>query len=113
MSVFIITDRCFCGVNQRVEQSCEGRVQEVSGQLKQQQGLVEEGLGALKEQTSLDQNTLEHHQTELKAHLEDGLARVHSFLSEELLQDVPTGEPDTDVMLIWLFSFLHILCPSH
>lgn len=96
---------------QRVEQSCEESVQEVSGQLKQQ-GMVE-GLGAMKEQTSLDQNTLEHHQTELKAHLEDGLARVHSFLSEELLQDVPTGEPDTDVMLIWLFSFLHILCPSH
>uniref|UniRef100_A0A673ZT42 Kinesin family member 11 n=1 Tax=Salmo trutta TaxID=8032 RepID=A0A673ZT42_SALTR len=73
----------------RVEQSCEERVQEVSGQLKQQ-GMVE-GLGAMKAQTSLDQNTLEHHQTELKAHLEDGLARVHSFLSEELLQDVPTG----------------------
>uniref|UniRef100_A0A673ZSI4 Kinesin-like protein n=1 Tax=Salmo trutta TaxID=8032 RepID=A0A673ZSI4_SALTR len=72
-----------------VEQSCEERVQEVSGQLKQQ-GMVE-GLGAMKAQTSLDQNTLEHHQTELKAHLEDGLARVHSFLSEELLQDVPTG----------------------
>uniref|UniRef100_A0A673ZRB3 Kinesin-like protein n=1 Tax=Salmo trutta TaxID=8032 RepID=A0A673ZRB3_SALTR len=73
----------------QVEQSCEERVQEVSGQLKQQ-GMVE-GLGAMKAQTSLDQNTLEHHQTELKAHLEDGLARVHSFLSEELLQDVPTG----------------------
>uniref|UniRef100_A0A8C8H9D3 Kinesin-like protein n=1 Tax=Oncorhynchus tshawytscha TaxID=74940 RepID=A0A8C8H9D3_ONCTS len=92
----------------RVEQSCEERVQEVSGQLKQQQEMVKEGLGSMKEQTSLDQNTLEHHQTELKAHLEDGLARVHSFLSDELLQDVPTGEPDMDVMLIWLFSFLHI-----
>uniref|UniRef100_A0A4W5PUA3 Kinesin-like protein n=1 Tax=Hucho hucho TaxID=62062 RepID=A0A4W5PUA3_9TELE len=66
-------------------------VGEVRGQLKQQQGTVEEGLGAMKEQTSLDQNTLEHHQTELKAHLEDGLARVHSFLSEELLQDISTG----------------------
>uniref|UniRef100_A0A4W5PPC1 Kinesin family member 11 n=1 Tax=Hucho hucho TaxID=62062 RepID=A0A4W5PPC1_9TELE len=75
----------------RVEQSCDERVQEVRGQLKQQQGTVEEGLGAMKEQTSLDQNTLEHHQTELKAHLEDGLARVHSFLSEELLQDISTG----------------------
>uniref|UniRef100_A0A8C8H9D7 Kinesin-like protein n=1 Tax=Oncorhynchus tshawytscha TaxID=74940 RepID=A0A8C8H9D7_ONCTS len=75
----------------RVEQSCEERVQEVSGQLKQQQEMVKEGLGSMKEQTSLDQNTLEHHQTELKAHLEDGLARVHSFLSDELLQDVPTG----------------------
>uniref|UniRef100_A0A8C7TYJ1 Kinesin-like protein n=1 Tax=Oncorhynchus mykiss TaxID=8022 RepID=A0A8C7TYJ1_ONCMY len=75
----------------QVEQSCEERVQEVSGQLKQQQEMVKEGLGSMKEQTSLDQNTLEHHQTELKAHLEDGLARVHSFLSDELLQDVPTG----------------------
>uniref|UniRef100_A0A4W5PKX5 Kinesin-like protein n=1 Tax=Hucho hucho TaxID=62062 RepID=A0A4W5PKX5_9TELE len=79
------------------------RVQEVRGQLKQQQGTVEEGLGAMKEQTSLDQNTLEHHQTELKAHLEDGLARVHSFLSEELLQDISTGEPDTDVIFIFFF----------
>ncbi|XP_041739037.1 kinesin-like protein KIF11 [Coregonus clupeaformis] len=76
---------------QRVEQSCEERVQEVSGQLKQQQGMVEEGLGALKEQTSLDQNTLEHHHIELTAHMEDGLGLVHSFLSEELKQDVPTG----------------------
>jgi hypothetical protein len=99
-------------VIQRVEQSCEERVQEVSGQLKQQQEMVKEGLGSMKEQTSLDQNTLEHHQTELKAQLEDGLARVHSFLSDELLQDVPTGEPDMDVMLIWLFYFLHI-CLIH
>uniref|UniRef100_A0A4W5P401 Kinesin-like protein n=1 Tax=Hucho hucho TaxID=62062 RepID=A0A4W5P401_9TELE len=76
---------------QRVDQSCEERVQEVSGQLKQQQGLVEEGLGALKEQTSLDQNTLEHHHIELKAHMEDGVVSVHSFLSEQLKQDVPTG----------------------
>uniref|UniRef100_A0A8K9X1M5 Kinesin-like protein n=1 Tax=Oncorhynchus mykiss TaxID=8022 RepID=A0A8K9X1M5_ONCMY len=75
----------------RVEQSCEERVQEVSGQLQQQQGLVEEGLGALKEQTSLDQNTLEHHHIELKAHVEGGVVSVHSFLSEQLKQDVPTG----------------------
>uniref|UniRef100_A0A8C7MK28 Kinesin family member 11 n=1 Tax=Oncorhynchus kisutch TaxID=8019 RepID=A0A8C7MK28_ONCKI len=76
---------------QRVEQSCEERVQEVSGQLKWQQGLVEEGLGALKEQTSLDQNTLEHHHIELKAHMEGGVVSVHSFLSEQLKRDVPTG----------------------
>uniref|UniRef100_A0A674EX17 Kinesin-like protein n=1 Tax=Salmo trutta TaxID=8032 RepID=A0A674EX17_SALTR len=75
----------------RVEQSCEERVQEVSGQLKQQQGLVEEGLGDLKEQTSLDQNTLENHHIELKAHMDDGVVSVHSFLSEQLKQDVPTG----------------------
>ena len=80
----------------------------MSGQLQQQQGLVEEGLGALKEQTSLDQNTLEHPHIELKAHVEGGVVSVHSFLSEQLKQDVPTGEPDTDVMpskmLNWLFS---------
>uniref|UniRef100_A0A8C7MJS6 Kinesin-like protein n=1 Tax=Oncorhynchus kisutch TaxID=8019 RepID=A0A8C7MJS6_ONCKI len=75
----------------QVEQSCEERVQEVSGQLKWQQGLVEEGLGALKEQTSLDQNTLEHHHIELKAHMEGGVVSVHSFLSEQLKRDVPTG----------------------
>uniref|UniRef100_A0A8C8H3K6 Kinesin-like protein n=1 Tax=Oncorhynchus tshawytscha TaxID=74940 RepID=A0A8C8H3K6_ONCTS len=75
----------------RVEQSCEERVQEVSGQLKRQQGLVEEGLGALKEQTSLYQNTLEHHHIELKAHMEGGVVSVHSFLSKQLKQDVPTG----------------------
>uniref|UniRef100_A0A8C8H0J7 Kinesin-like protein n=1 Tax=Oncorhynchus tshawytscha TaxID=74940 RepID=A0A8C8H0J7_ONCTS len=67
------------------------RVQEVSGQLKRQQGLVEEGLGALKEQTSLYQNTLEHHHIELKAHMEGGVVSVHSFLSKQLKQDVPTG----------------------
>uniref|UniRef100_A0A8C8H468 Kinesin-like protein n=1 Tax=Oncorhynchus tshawytscha TaxID=74940 RepID=A0A8C8H468_ONCTS len=75
----------------QVEQSCEERVQEVSGQLKRQQGLVEEGLGALKEQTSLYQNTLEHHHIELKAHMEGGVVSVHSFLSKQLKQDVPTG----------------------
>uniref|UniRef100_A0A4W5P3X9 Kinesin-like protein n=1 Tax=Hucho hucho TaxID=62062 RepID=A0A4W5P3X9_9TELE len=53
--------------------------------------LKQEGLGALKEQTSLDQNTLEHHHIELKAHMEDGVVSVHSFLSEQLKQDVPTG----------------------
>uniref|UniRef100_A0A6Q2Z6A4 Kinesin-like protein n=1 Tax=Esox lucius TaxID=8010 RepID=A0A6Q2Z6A4_ESOLU len=67
------------------------RVQEVSGQLKQQQRKVEEDLMSMKEKTSLDQNTLEHQQTELKAHVDDGLVRVHRFLSEELKQDVPTG----------------------
>uniref|UniRef100_A0A674EYV8 Kinesin-like protein n=1 Tax=Salmo trutta TaxID=8032 RepID=A0A674EYV8_SALTR len=76
---------------QTLLQSCEERVQEVSGQLKQQQGLVEEGLGDLKEQTSLDQNTLENHHIELKAHMDDGVVSVHSFLSEQLKQDVPTG----------------------
>nr|XP_046188449.1 kinesin-like protein KIF11 isoform X2 [Oncorhynchus gorbuscha] len=76
---------------QRVEQSCEERVQEVSGQLTQQQGLLEEGLSALKEQTSLDQNTLEHHYIELKAHMEGGVVSVHNFLSEQLKEDVPTG----------------------
>ncbi|KAJ8013907.1 hypothetical protein DPEC_G00034700 [Dallia pectoralis] len=74
-----------------VEQSCEERVQELSGQLKQQQRMVEEGLITMKEQTSLDQNTLEHNQAELKAHMEDGLDCVHRFLGEELKQDVPTG----------------------
>uniref|UniRef100_A0A6Q2XKK0 Kinesin motor domain-containing protein n=1 Tax=Esox lucius TaxID=8010 RepID=A0A6Q2XKK0_ESOLU len=74
-----------------VEQCCEERVQEVSGQLKQQQRKVEEDLMSMKEKTSLDQNTLEHQQTELKAHVDDGLVRVHRFLSEELKQDVPTG----------------------
>uniref|UniRef100_A0A6Q2YA70 Kinesin-like protein n=1 Tax=Esox lucius TaxID=8010 RepID=A0A6Q2YA70_ESOLU len=76
---------------QTVEQCCEERVQEVSGQLKQQQRKVEEDLMSMKEKTSLDQNTLEHQQTELKAHVDDGLVRVHRFLSEELKQDVPTG----------------------
>lgn len=99
-----------CGVIQRVEQSCEESVQEVSGQLKQQ-GMVE-GLGAMKEQTSLDQNTLENHHIELKAHMDDGVVSVHSFLSEQLKQDVPTGEPDRDVMpskmLNWLIFLLHV-----
>ncbi|KAL0964513.1 hypothetical protein UPYG_G00324880 [Umbra pygmaea] len=74
-----------------VEQSCEDRLQDVSGQLMQQQEKVEEGLVTVKEQMSVDQTVLEQHRTELKNHMEDGLARVHRFISEELEQDVPTG----------------------
>ncbi|XP_067092536.1 kinesin-like protein KIF11 [Osmerus mordax] len=74
-----------------VETGCEAHLQEVQGQLQQQQAEMVQGLVAMKQRTSTDHSALEDHQRELQAHMDGALARVHTFLAEELRQDVPTG----------------------
>ncbi|XP_066549118.1 kinesin-like protein KIF11 [Amia ocellicauda] len=76
---------------QIVQESCDSRTQEVSGQLKQQQDAAQRALTALAEQTRRDQDTLLQHKTVLLDHTQEGLGNVFKFLQEELRQDVPTG----------------------
>ena len=91
---------------QSVETGCEAHLQEVQGQLQQQQAEVAQGLVAMKQQTSTDHSALEDHQRELQAHMDGALARVHTFLAEELRQDVPTGEPSPSLGVLFVMAAL-------
>ncbi|KAG9346037.1 hypothetical protein JZ751_007852 [Albula glossodonta] len=77
---------------QNVEVSCDEVVQETSRQLKQQQSTVQETLELLEKQICADQVLLRHHSAELSAHPSHGLSKVHTFLKEDLKQDIPTGK---------------------
>ncbi|KAI1886935.1 hypothetical protein AGOR_G00200890 [Albula goreensis] len=77
---------------QNVEVSCGEVVQETSRQLKQQQSTVQETLELLEKQICADQDLLQHHSAELSAHPSHGLSKVHTFLKEDLKQDIPTGK---------------------
>ncbi|KAG7492690.1 hypothetical protein MATL_G00017280 [Megalops atlanticus] len=77
---------------QNVEASCDAFVQEASGQLSQQQSGLEQTLQVLEKQIRADGDALQLHATQLAAHPSEGLAKVYTFLKEELQQDIPTGK---------------------
>ncbi|KAG9341824.1 hypothetical protein JZ751_018546 [Albula glossodonta] len=78
-------------LQQNVAASCEGTSQDAGVELKQRQEEVEGPLRAMERQTGEDQTTLQHHSKALFASVDASLSAVHSFLTEELRKDLPTG----------------------
>lgn len=78
-------------LSENMESSCERQLQEARVQFEQNQEQGAGSLGAMKDQIGNDRITFEGHRRELQAHSESGLARVLSFVSEELRRDIPTG----------------------
>lgn len=73
------------------ERGFEAHLHEARRTLEQRQAEVAQGMGHIKEQTSLDCSALEDQQGELQTQMQAALSCVNSFLGEELRQDVPTG----------------------
>ncbi|XP_030643052.1 kinesin-like protein KIF11 [Chanos chanos] len=78
-------------LQQNVEASGEALVLSSRKHLSVQQEEVEKTLKGVAEQTGKDEATLQLQREELSAHATSALEAVHSFLEEELKQDIPTG----------------------
>lgn len=77
---------------QSVETRCSEQLQTAEEELSGQQEEVKRALLAVQKKASLDQTVLDQQQVELQEHIDTSQQLVHSFLQEELQQDVPTGK---------------------
>ncbi|XP_038143374.1 kinesin-like protein KIF11 isoform X1 [Cyprinodon tularosa] len=76
---------------QRVETRCAEQLQTAQREMRARQEESKLVLAALQEQTCSDRTVLERQRAELEEQVEESQRLVHSFLQEELKQDVPTG----------------------
>ncbi|KAM6915913.1 kinesin-like protein KIF11 [Xenentodon cancila] len=76
---------------QSVETYCTERLQTAGENLSSRQEETKQALLAVQTQTCLDRTVVDQQQAELEDHMETSQQLVHSFLLEELHQDVPTG----------------------
>lgn len=71
--------------------------------MSDQQQEVTRALTAVKDQTSIDWSALDEQRAELLQHVEASEQLVHSFLRDELQEDVPTGDR---IFFFFFFSAL-------
>ncbi len=76
---------------QNVEMRCAEQLRTFEVELSDRQQEVKRSLMDVKNQTSSDRTVLDHQQAELQGDMQTSQQLVHSFLQEELQQDVPTG----------------------
>lgn len=81
-------------ISQSVEMQCTEQLQAAGEQLSGRQEEVKRALLAVQNQASQDQTVLHQQQVELREHVETSERLVHSFLQDELQQDVPTGNDE-------------------
>ncbi|KPP78931.1 kinesin-like protein KIF11-B-like [Scleropages formosus] len=79
-------------MKQCVEESCEDAVTEARRQLQLRHSAVEETLIFLEKHITSDRVTAQHYEAQLSDSTSRGLSKVHTFLTEELKRDVPTGQ---------------------
>lgn len=60
--------------------------------VNQQHLLAEKDLSKLVERVNNDKQTIVEQKLELCEQAQDGLSKVHSYLTQELRNDIPTGE---------------------
>lgn len=75
-----------------METRCAEQLQTAQREIRARQEESKQALTALQEQTCSDRTVLERQRAELEEQVEESQRLVHSFLQEELKQDVPTGE---------------------
>lgn len=85
---------------QRVEERGQAAVEESQTRLAPMQQEMEATLKAVKMQTSEDQAILQQHREELSDLNTQALNTVNDFLSNELQQDLPTGETPGDALVL-------------
>ncbi|XP_013883119.1 kinesin-like protein KIF11 [Austrofundulus limnaeus] len=78
-------------LSQSVETCCTELLQQADQQLSTRQEEVKQAHTAVLNQTSVDWTVLEQQKQELEDHIEKSQQMVHTFLRDELQQDVPTG----------------------
>nr|AAH82827.1 LOC397908 protein [Xenopus laevis] len=74
-----------------VEDSCGSSVVEITDHVNVQRQAEEKALTSLVEQVRDDQEMVGEQRLELQEQVQSGLNKVHSYLKEELRNDVPTG----------------------
>ncbi|XP_028845560.1 kinesin-like protein KIF11 isoform X2 [Denticeps clupeoides] len=79
------------GLRQDVDVKGDAVISECRSSLQQLQGELEFTLQGLQKQMCEDLDTLQNYGQDLTSQASQSLSRVHSFLQEELRQDVPTG----------------------
>ncbi|XP_018414185.1 PREDICTED: kinesin-like protein KIF11 [Nanorana parkeri] len=70
---------------------CESSMENITGMVNQQRVSEEKGLSRLVEQVNDDKQSVVEQKLELCEQAQDGLGKVHSYLTHELRNDVPTG----------------------
>uniref|UniRef100_A0A3P9B1R7 Kinesin-like protein n=1 Tax=Maylandia zebra TaxID=106582 RepID=A0A3P9B1R7_9CICH len=78
-------------LRQSVEDCCSEQLRAAKADISNQQQEVTRALTTVKDQTSVDWSVLEEQRAELLQHVEASEQLVHSFLRDELQEDVPTG----------------------
>uniref|UniRef100_H3C207 Kinesin family member 11 n=1 Tax=Tetraodon nigroviridis TaxID=99883 RepID=H3C207_TETNG len=78
-------------LQQNMEAFCSDQVGAAGRKLSEQQQKVKHAVTAVQEHVSQDQMVLDQQRAELLEQLERNQQLIHSFLLEELQQDVPTG----------------------
>ncbi|KAI3363519.1 hypothetical protein L3Q82_012119 [Scortum barcoo] len=78
-------------LHQSVEMRCTEQLCTAKQELCGRQEEVKQALMAVQNQTSLDRTVVDQQQAEILDHIETSQQLVHSFLREELQQDIPTG----------------------
>lgn len=78
-------------LRQSVEDCCAEQLRAAKADISNQQQEVTRALTTVKDQTSVDWSVLEEQRAELLQHVEASEQLVHSFLRDELQEDVPTG----------------------
>ncbi|XP_072246625.1 kinesin-like protein KIF11 isoform X2 [Leuresthes tenuis] len=78
-------------LHQSVNTCCAEQLRAAEEELSGRHTETKQALTLVQNQTSLDRTVLEQQRAELEEHMETGQQLVHSFLREELQQDVPTG----------------------
>lgn len=79
-------------VPQSVEDCCAEQLRAAKADISNRQQEVTRALTTVKDQTSVDWSILEEQRAELLQHVEASEQLVHSFLRDELQEDVPTGD---------------------
>ncbi|MFT7807279.1 kinesin-like protein KIF11 [Arapaima gigas] len=83
---------CSQDMKQNMEASCDEAVKEASRQLQMSFSTMEETLKILGKQITSDQVTVQQHKAHLSDSTRSALSKVHTFLRQELKQDMPTGQ---------------------
>ncbi|KAM4591688.1 kinesin-like protein KIF11 isoform 2-T2 [Odontesthes bonariensis] len=78
-------------LHQSVKAHCAEQLRAAEEELSKRHAEEKQALVVVQNQTALDRAALEQHRAELEDHVEKSQLLVHSFLRDELQQDVPTG----------------------
>lgn len=86
---------------------CSNQGDAVGRELREQQQKVKHAVTAAQEHLSQDQTVLDQQRAQLLEELEQNQQLVHSFLLEELQQDVPTGMKVLLRLQLWSLDLQH------
>lgn len=79
------------GFQKDVGSFCGSSTESFTGMVNQQHLLAEKDLSKLVERVNNDKQTIVEQKLELCEQAQDGLSKVHSYLTQELRNDIPTG----------------------